>query len=136
MSPKCPALVGLAVFAFFSIAMNAIPQHGWVNWYRMAKTGEVTTATVTEVHPENHRSCTFEFIAAGRKYQASDSGCDAVSRQSIRIHYLPSDPTFATMRSPSGELKFQILAAAFMSIFAAVMVPFRVGKKRGDVQRR
>jgi hypothetical protein len=51
--PTPKPLAGLAVFAFFSVAMNTT-QRGWVNWYRMAKTGEVTTATVTEVHPENH----------------------------------------------------------------------------------
>jgi hypothetical protein len=104
MSPKCAAtLAGLAVLAFFSIAMNTT-QHGWVNWYRMAKTGQVTTATVTEVHPESHRSCTFQYIVAGKIYRASDSGCDVATGQSIQIRYLPSDPAFATTRSPSGEL--------------------------------
>ncbi len=134
MSPKCAAaLAGLGVLAFFSIAMNTT-QHGWVNWYRMAKTGQVTTATVTEVHPEHHRSCTFQYVAAGKTYQASDSGCDAVIGQSIQIRYLPSDPTFATTRSPSGELTLQVFAAVFMSMFAAIIVGYRVSKKRSDGQ--
>jgi hypothetical protein len=129
MSPKCAAaLTGLAVLAFFSIAMN-MTQHGWVNWYRMAKTGQVTTATVTQVHPENHRSCTFQYIVAGKTYQASDSGCDAATGQSIQIRYLPSDPTFATTRDPAGELNLQVFAAVFMSMFAAVVTWFCASKK-------
>jgi hypothetical protein len=136
MNPKCAAtLAGLGVLAFFSIVMNAT-QHGWVNWYRMEETGQVTTATVTEVHPENHRSCKFQFIVAGKTYQASDSGCDAVTGQSIQIHYLPSGPTFATTRSPSGELKLRVLACVFMSVFAAIIVGFRVSKKSGAAQQQ
>jgi hypothetical protein len=129
MSPKATALlVGLGALAFFSIAMNS-PQHGWLDWYRMATTGRLTTAEITEVHPEFHRSCTFRYTVSGKVYQATATGCEAGVGQSIQISYLPSDPAFATTRSASGELTLQIFAAVFLSTVAASAAGFRAMKK-------
>jgi len=121
-------LGGVSAFAFFSIAMNTT-QPGWLNWYRMAHAGVMTQAVVTSVHPEVHRSCTLRYSVDGASFETLASGCsDAAIGTSISLRYLPENPSFGTTQSPEAELLFQIFAAFLMSVLAAVITAFRVGK--------
>src|SRR5262249_3032912 len=47
-------LGGVVAFVFYAGAMNTM-LHGWVAWYRLARDGRQTLATVTRRQPEMHQ---------------------------------------------------------------------------------
>ena len=119
-----PARVGIItaaiVFAFFAAVMNSQPR-GWLSWYQLARFGQVAQATVTARQPELHQRCSFRYFVEARAFEASEGGCHSEVGQSVRVTYLPSEPSFATLKSPQAELVFQVVAVVVMSAVAGVV---------------
>ena len=129
-----PAVVGIlttiGAFAFYSAAINSSP-HGWWAWYQLFKSGQVTYANVVSLQPANHGSCSFQYPVGSRVMQASDSGCSTAKiGDSIRIMYLPSEPSFATLKAPIEQLAFSILWPAFASVILGFANASRFRRRR------
>jgi hypothetical protein len=113
-------LAGLAAFAFYAGAMNTM-MRGRPAWYRLARDGRHAQATITGRQPEIHQTCHFTFSVGPNEYQGSDQGCDAEVGDTVQITYSPTDPSFATTASPSGELSTEIAGAVGMSCLAGLV---------------
>jgi hypothetical protein len=130
MTPLQAGLLGgLCAFVFFAGAMNTL-MRGWPAWYRLAEQGQLAEARITGRQPEIHQTCTFEFRVGTDLHTGSDGGCEARVGDTVRITYLPGDPSFATLRLPRGELIGQVVGSVLMSAFAGLVVGVRM-RKRG-----
>lgn len=87
----------------------------------MSVSGQKALATVTRLEPEIHQRCYFEYSVGAHSYEGLESGCDAVAGQSVTVIYLPSEPSFASLKSPQKELGLQVFATVFLSLLAGVM---------------
>jgi len=125
ITPSRAGLLNAAiVFAFFPVVMN-IQAHGWLALYRLSVSGQKTEAIVTRRQPEIHQTCYFEYTVNSLKYEGSEGGCHSEVGQAVEVTYLPSEPSFVTLKSPKGEFTFQVFAAAFMSAFAGIVGAWR-----------
>ncbi len=123
MRPTTRLQAALYVFvgalAFYWITMNVVGR-GFGPWYRLARTGVATTATITAVDPSQHGRCDFRYEVDGRTLNGRDSGCAKLGvGATLAIAYLPSDPDFATSRDPVDELEFEIFGPLVLSFIGA-----------------
>jgi hypothetical protein len=122
-------LACVGAFSFYAIMFN-LSDHGWLAWYRMSQHGIKTTATVTEVRPQIHQGCSFEYEANGKQYRGTGGGCSQVGvNGKLEVYYLPDDPLFVTNREPIQELLFEMFGSLFLSMIAGMMVAWRQGRK-------
>ena len=130
MTPlRAGTLGGVAAFLFFAGAMNSM-MHGWPAWYRLARRGQHAQATITRRQPEIHQTCYFEFSVGSQRYEGSDQGCYGRVGDTVRITYSPTDPSFATIASPKGELTGQVIGALGMSCLAGLSVGFQLRRSQ------
>jgi uncharacterized protein YacL len=81
-------LASLLAFAFFVIFFN-IGERNWLNLYRLSKSNNVTEATVTGVHPENHQACDLSYIIDGRSYSHLESCHFSIGEKTKLIYCHP-----------------------------------------------
>lgn len=132
---RAGVLVAILGFAFLSLIFNIQP-HGWLSGYRLAVSGERAEGIVTATNPPVHRTCTFEHVVAGVRYEGSDQGCGFAVGQSVPITYLPTDPSFATPGSAPGHLMGSILGRLALSAVAGLASAWRVRSLRGRLRTR
>ena len=117
-------IAGIAL-TFFATIINIQP-HGWLAWYRITYSGQVTQSTITRVQPEIHQTCFFKYTVNAHEYQGSDTRCYSQVGASVSVTYLPAEPAFATLASPGGQFAFLVFAPLFMSALAGVIGAWRV----------
>lgn len=136
---QAPYVSGVRIFAlvfiFFGLAMN-IQTHGWIAWYRMIQSGRFSRAEVIKLQPENHGGCIFQYVVDTKIFKASDTQCNATVGQFIEVRYLPSDPSFATLKNPLSELMLQIGGAAFLSIVAGCQTALQKKRKLNHASKQ
>jgi len=117
---------GLAVFLTFfgslSIAINSTSTN-WLDLYRLARSGTLTQASVTAIHPENHRACDFAYTVGGHSYSHLES-CHLLVGEASSLIYLPSEPSVAIVHSPDGELEAAIVVPLVMSMIFGIVAAF------------
>jgi hypothetical protein len=127
-----PSHIGLFMatiaFTFFAFVMN-IQSRDWLAWYHLASSGQATQAIITGLQPENHQGCSFQYTVNSRKYEGSEGGCHTSIGQSVQAIYLPSEPSFVTLKSPQSELILQILSAVILSALAGAVSAWQVHRR-------
>jgi hypothetical protein len=124
MTPwRAGCLVALIAFAFYATCFN-LSSHGWFAWRRLAQSGHTTVATVVKKTPENHQACYLDYLVNAHQYQVIES-CELRVGQSVTLTYDPTNPNFATLRDPRGELLGEILVPAILSAIAGTLAAFR-----------
>jgi len=92
---------GIALWAVLAAAFGLA---GGLRPYRLLRHGATTQAVVTAKEPDNHQLVHFRFVAAGAPVEAQGNGIVEFEAlrvgDSVTIHYLPSAPTVARLRSP------------------------------------
>jgi hypothetical protein len=130
ISPRLAGFLTTGIaFGFFLIATNS-QQQGWIGWYQLADSGQPLDATIVSLQPEVHRSCRYRYTVDSVTYERSEGGCEISVGSNVQITYLPSDPTFATIRDPRSELCFRVLGATLLSIIAGFVTAFRLALRR------
>jgi hypothetical protein len=109
----------VSIFGFFSVAINLTPNN-WLNLYRLAESDASTQATVTAIHPENHRTCDFAYAIDGRSFTHSES-CHLFVGEVSPLTYLPSEPSAAIVRSPDEELEASIFVPLGISVVFGIL---------------
>ena len=122
---RAGVFAALGVLAFFVLVINSEP-HGWQAWYGLWRSGQTTRATVMQLHPEDHHGCSFRYTVDSKEYEAMDDGCNARVGEVVSITYSPTNPTFATLRSPKQEFLFLLLAPLLVSALAGLASAWRV----------
>jgi|GEM_PF-3381110 len=103
----------------------------WSRHWRLARTSLETQAVVTRLEPHNHCAAYYEFEVTGRKYQGFGSDCSAHVGDKLRVHYLPEDPIYSTLKEPGFDLVFMIVAPLVLSVVAGLVVMVLVGRPAG-----
>lgn len=130
MTPqRAGVLLATAAFLFFAVAMN-MQRYDWATWYRLAKAGIETSATVTMREPYNHQTCGYDYVVAGVKYEGRSQGCHHEVGATMRIQYLPDDPSIAVIGSPGEELATEILGAVLLAVVAGLIHGYRLRHQR------
>lgn len=127
---RTPLKRGMATFAFFFvflvIAFN-LTGNNWLDLYRLGKFGALTRATVSAVHPDNHRACDFEYTVGERHYSHQEP-CHLDIGALSPLTYWPANPAIAIVRSPREDLKastcIPFFASIVFGIFAAMGARF------------
>ncbi len=129
MAPYVVALRrSLGLLAFIWLAMN-LAGPGWVSLYRIASTGRLVMAKITEIEPGNHLGCSFEYTVDGARYRGHCSGCSPRGLGAeLPVTYAPVDPTYATTSDAGEELLRQVLIPPFVAVFAGFLSAF-MGRK-------
>jgi hypothetical protein len=104
----------------------------WGRNYRLYESSAQAEARVARVEPANHCAAYFEFEVAGDRYQGSGSVCGARVGDSIRVYYLPGEPTFSTLKRPGDDLVFMIVSPLLLSTVAGVVAILRFGRRRDE----
>jgi hypothetical protein len=102
----------------------------WVRHWRLLRTSATAEAVVTRTEQSNHCAAFYEFEVEGQRYKNFGSDCDARVGDKLRVHYLPGDPTFSTLKGPGSDLVFMIGAPVVLSVVAGFVVMARLGKPR------
>ncbi len=117
-------LMAVVVFTFFTIAINS-QHHGWFAWYHLSQLGQKTQAVVTRRQPEIHQTCFFKYTVGSREYEGSDQGCGSQVGRTVLVTYLPADPSFATIASPTEQFAFLVVTPFLMSALAGAVGAWR-----------
>jgi len=118
-------IASVSTFLLLALIMN-VQARSWLVWYRLATSGEKTTAKITSQNPTFHDMCGFEYRIDSHRYAGSQGGCGLAVGESVEVIYLPSEPSFATMRSPVYELLFRIGASLMLALLAGFISAWRV----------
>jgi hypothetical protein len=100
----------------------------WIRHWRLAQTSADAEAVVTRTEPNNHCAVFYEFEVEGQRYQNFGSDCAARVGDKLRVHYLPGDPTFSTLKGPGSDLAFMIGAPLILSVVAGLVVMARLSR--------
>jgi hypothetical protein len=119
-----------ATLTFFWGAATFGGGFDWVRHCRLARSSATAEAVVTRTEPGNHCAAFYEFQVAGQRYQNFGSDCGAGVGDKLRVHYLPDDPSFSTLKSPGSDLVFMIGAPLALSVVAGFVVVARLRKRR------
>ena len=103
----------------------------WLRHWRLARGSATAEAVVTRTEPNNHCAAFYEFEVEGQRYQNFGPNCDARVGDRLRVHYLPGDPSFSTLRAPDSDLVFMVGAPVVLSLVAGFVVMARLGGPRG-----
>lgn len=115
-------------FVILAVVMN-VQARGWLAWYRLAAAGEHTAATIISQNPKFHDICGFEYVIGAQRYSGSQSGCGLSVGETTEVVYLPSEPAFATLSSPTSELLFRIGAPLLLALLAGALSAWRTPRE-------
>ena len=121
-------LYGLGALVFVAGSLN-LTMGGWLNWYRLAREGRRTAATITRVEPRNHQRCHFEYSVHAARYQGLKDGCQAAVGDTLTVTYSPAEPSFVTGGSPAGELGVQVIGSVVMAMLAGLAAALHVRRR-------
>lgn len=121
----CLGFIGALTFYWAAATWGGFD---WTRHWRLAQTSAVAEAGVIRTEPHNHCAAYYEFEVAGRRYQGSGPQCSARVGDKLRVYYLPEEPTFSTLKKPSNDLAFIIVAPLVLSIVAGFVVMVRLGR--------
>lgn len=100
---------------------------GWGDLSLLAHDGQRTTATVSELEPNNHNGCKYRFSIGGHSYTGSQERCADSLRvgDSVPVTYLPSNPSVSTTGTAGSRLRrallITFLAPTALAVFAGFL---------------
>ena len=123
----CLGFVGALTFYWVAATSGGFD---WVRHWKLARSSATAEAVVTRTEPTDHCAAFYEFEVEGQRYQNFGPDCDAHVGTKLRVHYLPGDPTFSTLKAPGSDLVFMIGAPLVLSVVAGFVVMARLGRPR------
>ena len=117
-----------ATFFLLAIIVN-VQEHGWVSWFELAAFGERIPARITSRNPEKHDGCSFEYSVNASLYTVHQGGCRLDVGAEAEAIYLPSEPEFATLRSPAAELLFRVGVPLVIAAIAGLVTAWRMPRE-------
>ncbi len=94
----------------------------WSNWRQMEDEGKWTEATVVRATPEDHGTCYFSYRVAGQVLGARASCGRYPVGARFPVMYLPSRPSFVSMKPPRSQWLGSAIGLGCFSLFAGSVV--------------
>lgn len=125
----CLGFLGALTFYWLATTLGGFD---WSSHWKLARSAAEADAIVTRTEPDNHCMAYYEFNAGDQRYQGSGSACSVGIGDKLHVYYLPSKPSFSTLKQPGEDLIFMIWAPLFLSIVAGFVVMFRIGRRNAN----
>ena len=122
---------GLALFVFIALPLTGI---GLAKPYELWRHSRTTSATITQLEPDDHDGCVFAFSASGTAYSVQDEGCgtDHSVGDRLAVLYDPGDPADASATNRATTLIDFLMVNFGIPILIGLVVGVSTHSPTGD----
>ncbi len=107
--------------------------------WRLAHGAAATAGRITAIDRSNHNTVRYEFTVDGRRQNGAQQGYSQAGSakigESIRIYYLPNDPSVSLADQPSDELQNEIITVGLAAILFPALLVAGLRTRKWSTQR-
>lgn len=113
------------------LAILTAGDHGWSGYFKLVLDGNTCEGTITKTEPKNHCHAEYSFSIGGRNYAGTGSDCSAGIGQTVRVTYLPANPSYSCLGSAQERLTNEVMTFVAGGIIFPpfLMLAYRMRKK-------